>query len=150
MRLYKKQYDAVDLTDTTTAEAIGIIWTAVAYRPTDGLDIQDQEEYDRCVSAIFEEGECGDVWRIDEKEFNDNLHRDDEWYCVRIHVTVFADEMTDETHDYVVSISAPDSFSPKLEVHFARQIKDGNAKMFTPIATIVLGNEYIQFMMKKG
>ena len=150
MNLYKKTYDGVRLVDTTTVEAIGIVWYAVMYRPTKDLDMQDEVEFDRCVSAIFNESFAGDVWRIEETEFNDNLHRDDEWYSVRLGVTSFAEEDWDENHDYVISISAPSSFEPKVEVYFARQLTEGNAKRFVPVATIVLGEEYVCKMMKKG
>lgn len=150
MNLFDKTYQAVDLTNTSTAEAIGIVYTAMCQIDESTLD--DASDFVHLIDA-FNEFSWNHVDRVPEDEYNDNIHRSDGNYCVRLRID--SDNLynyCDNEVSFMISIGTNQLDSePNLTVCFQRVeevYESGHIeRIFTNIANISLTKDTIEYLL---
>ena len=150
MNIFDKTYQAMDLTNTTTAEAIGIVYAAItcfderhAENPDDFMQIVD----------VFEDVSIAKIDRVPEDEYNDNIHRSDGNYCVRLMLTDWENyDIYDNHPKYMISIGTDqDNPDVNLQVCFQRvneRSEQGHTeRVFKTIANVSLGGDTINYLL---
>lgn len=150
MNIFDKTYQAIDLTNTTTAEAIGIVYAAITC-----IDERHAEDADDFLNAVeaFEDVSIAKIDRVPEDEYNDNIHRSDGSYCVRLMLTDWDNyDIYDNHPKYMISISTDqDNPEPNLRVCFQRvneKSEQGHIeRVFKTIANVPLGRDTIDYLL---
>lgn len=157
MDLYDRTYQAIHLPGTTLGEAIGIVWACGYYVDgNEGFETEDDaREFRRMWDAIFSlDGvNFGEIDRVPEDEYGDNVHRTDGEYCVRLSVFSYAEEDWDETHEYLISIGTSiNAMRPNLKVCFQRVHRDAGeisrSATFKTLRTVHIDESMIDFLLK--
>ena len=150
MNIFDKTYQAMDLTNTTTAEAIGIVYAAIA--DFDEQNAKDPLKYAYIVDA-FEDISIANIDRVPEDEYNDNIHRSDGNYCVRLMLTDWDNyDIYDNPKKYMISIGTDqDNPEANLLVCFQRvkeRSEQGHIeRVFETIANVSLGRDTINYLL---
>lgn len=158
MDLYDRTYQAVSLPGTTLAEALGIVWACGDFID-DSKDFfetaEAMREFHRMWNAIFalDSVVAGDVDRIPENEYGDNAHREDGEYCVRISVFSYANDVWDDTHEYMISIGTDiGKMSPNIKVCFQRVRRDSSegcrSARFETLCSVTLDEQMTDFLLQ--
>ena len=147
MNLFDKTYQAIDLTNTTTAEAIGIVYAALT--EIDESATEDVSEFINITDA-FTQLSWNHIDRVPETMYNDNIHRSDGNYCVRLMLeTDDIYNYCDNPVSYLISIGSDQELcEPNLEVAFQKVEKfDTGEKVFQTIARVSLKKETIEYLL---
>lgn len=150
MNIFDRTYQAIDLTNTSTAEAIGIVYAAITN--FDERYAEDPEEFVSLVDA-FEDVSIAKIDRVPEDEYNDNIHRSDGSYCVRLMLTDWDNyDIYDNHPKYMISIGTDfEHLEPNLRVYFQRvneKSESGNIeRVFRTIASVSLGRDTINYLL---
>ena len=156
MDLYDRSYRAVYLPNTTLGEALGIVWACGNNVESKSFETEaDKQEFNRLWDAIFSinMSNFGEVDRIDEKEYGDNVHRDDGEYCVRLSVISYAEDDWDDTHEYMISIGTDiHDMRPNIKVCFQRVYRESDgisrSATFETLLTTYLDESMIDFLLQ--
>lgn len=153
MDLYDRSYRAVYLPNTTLGEALGIVWACGDHIDGNaGFETDETaRDFHRMWDAIF--ANFGEVDRVPEDEYGDNVHRDDGEYCVRLSVISYAEDDWDDTHEYMISIGTNiNDMCPNLNVCFQRVHRDSGeisrSATFETLRTVHLDESMIDFLLK--
>ena len=150
MNIFDKTYQAIDLTNTTTAEAIGIVYAAISC--FDERCAEDTYNF-QCIVDVFEDVSIAKIDRVPEDEYNDNIHRSDGNYCVRLMLTDWDNyDIYDNHPKYMISIGTDqDSPDANLVVCFQRvneRSEQGHTeRVFKTIANVSLGRDTINYLL---
>ena len=150
MNIFDKTYQAMDLTNTTTAEAIGIVYAAITC--FDERHAENPDDFMQVVDA-FEDVSIAKIDRVPENEYNDNIHRSDGNYCVRLMLTDWDNYDTyDNPLKYMISIGTDqDNPEANLQVCFQRvneRSEQGHTeRVFETIANVSLGRDIINYLL---
>lgn len=150
MNIFDRTYQAIDLTNTTTAEAIGIVYAAITN--FDERYAEDPEEFVSLVDA-FEDVSIAKIDRVPEDEYNDNIHRSDGSYCVRLMLTDWDNyDIYDNHPKYMISIGTDfERPEPNLRVYFQRVNEKSESghieRVFRTIASVSLGRDTINYLL---
>ena len=150
MNIFDRTYQAIDLTNTSTAEAIGIVYAAITN--FDERHAEDPEEFVSLVDA-FEDVSIAKIDRVPEDEYNDNIHRSDGSYCVRLMLTDWDNyDIYDRHPTYMISIGTDfEHPEPNLQVCFQRMNEKSESghieRVFRTIANVSLGRDTINYLL---
>lgn len=150
MNIFDKTYQAIDLTNTTTAEAIGIVYAAITC--FDERHAENPDDFMQIVDA-FEDVSIAKIDRVPEDEYNDHIHRSDGNYCVRLMLTDWDNyDIYDNHPKYMISIDTDqDKPEPNLRVCFQRvneKSEQGHIeRVFKTIANVSLGRDTIDYLL---
>jgi len=150
MNIFDKTYQAMDLTNTTTAEAIGIVYAAITC--FDERHAEDPEAFGSLVDA-FENVSFATIDRVPEDEYNDNIHRSDGNYCVRLMLTDWDNyDIYDNHPKYMISIGTDqDNPDINLQICFQRVIERSEQghteRVLKTIANVSLGRDTINYLL---
>lgn len=150
MNIFDRTYQAIDLTNTSTAEAIGIVYAAIT--DFDERHAEDPEEFVSLVDA-FEDVSIAKIDRVPEDEYNDNIHRSDGSYCVRLMLTDWDNyDIYDRHPTYMISIGTDfEHPEPNLRVCFQRMNEKSESgrteRVFHTIANVSLGRDTIDYLL---
>lgn len=157
MNLYDRSYQAVHLPGTTLGEAIGIVWACGNYINGDNeFDTEEAaRDFRRMWDAIFDisNPNFGEVDRVPESEYGDNMHRTDGEYCVRLSVISYAEDDWDDTREYMISIGTNiHRMRSNLKVCFQRVYRDSDgisrSATFETLSTVYLDESMIDFLLQ--
>ena len=150
MNIFDRTYQAIDLTNTSTAEAIGVVYAAIT--DFDERHAEDPEEFVSLVDA-FEDVSIAKIDRVPEDEYNDNIHRSDGSYCVRLMLTDWDNyDIYDNHPKYMISIGTDfEHPEPNLLVCFQRVSEKSESdhieRVFRTIANVSLGRDTINYLL---
>ena len=150
MNIFDKTYQAMDLTNTTTAEAIGIVYAAITC--FDERHAENPDDFMQVVDA-FEDVSIAKIDRVPENEYNDNIHRSDGNYCVRLMLTDWDNyDSYDNPQKYMISIGTDqDNPEANLQVGFQlvkeRSEQGHTERVFETIADVSLGRDTINYLL---
>lgn len=150
MNIFDKTYQAIDLTNTTTAEAIGIVYAAISC--FDERYAEDTDEFQSIVDT-FGDAYMANIDRVPEDEYNDNIHRSDGSYCVRLMLTDWDNyDIYDNHPKYMISIDTDqDNPDPNLRVCFQRVNENSEQghteRVFKTIANVSLERDTIDYLL---